>query len=302
VGDRISRDISGARRAGFCLAIQIRHDFEHGERDDGLTPDAVIDNLTDLLGILKAHHHRASQADYQERRSASQLDPAGSRKIRALLFDAGDVLYYRLNSGHKLTSFLSQLNLDPDQAPLAEKKALETQAYRGQILQEEYREAMLRLYGVSQPEHIEHGKRLMEQEENNVQFFEGVKETLRALKDQGFLLGIITDTAQPIHVKLDWFEKAGFGDVWDSIISSQELGVRKPEPEIYHASLQQLGLSPDQAAFVGHKASELEGAKAVGMHTIAFNYDHAAQADYYIDRFADLLTIPLVRVAELEAS
>jgi putative hydrolase of the HAD superfamily len=49
VGDRVVRDIDGARRAGFGLAIQIRHDFEHGENDKGFKPDAVIDNMTELL-------------------------------------------------------------------------------------------------------------------------------------------------------------------------------------------------------------------------------------------------------------
>jgi putative hydrolase of the HAD superfamily len=42
VGDRVARDIEGARRAGFGLAVQIRHDFEHGESDQGSKPDAVI--------------------------------------------------------------------------------------------------------------------------------------------------------------------------------------------------------------------------------------------------------------------
>ncbi len=52
VGDRITRDIDGARRAGFCLAIQIRHAFNHGEPDIGSTPDAVIDDMRQLLDIL----------------------------------------------------------------------------------------------------------------------------------------------------------------------------------------------------------------------------------------------------------
>lgn len=39
VGDRISRDIVGARKAGYRLAVQIRHNFEHGEPDDGAVPD-----------------------------------------------------------------------------------------------------------------------------------------------------------------------------------------------------------------------------------------------------------------------
>ncbi|OGN90972.1 MAG: hypothetical protein A2Y88_06135, partial [Chloroflexi bacterium RBG_13_48_10] len=35
IGDRIARDIVGAKRAGYKLAIQIKHDFKHGENDDG---------------------------------------------------------------------------------------------------------------------------------------------------------------------------------------------------------------------------------------------------------------------------
>jgi putative hydrolase of the HAD superfamily len=135
----------------------------------------------------------------------------------------------------------------------------------------------------------------LEEESNNVRFFPGVRDTLVALKAAGYFLGIITDTAHSISIKLDWFEKGGFGHVWDSIISSKEMGVRKPDPRIYQAALQQLGLCASQAVFVGHKASELEGARGVGMATIAFNYDVDAQADVYIEAFPDLLQVPLLQ-------
>ena len=105
----------------------------------------------------------------------------------------------------------------------------------------------------------------------------------------------MTDTANPISAKLGWFERGGFGHVWDAIVSSMEVGVRKPDPKIYHAVLQQLGLTPDQAAFVGHRTSELDGARSVGMLTIAFNYDEDANADVYIGKFTDLLQVPLER-------
>ena len=73
-----------------------------------------------------------------------------------------------------------------------------------------------------------------------------------------------------------------------------DMGVRKPDPKPYHAALSQLGLTSEQAVFVGHRASELAGARAVGMKTIAFNYDKDASADYYIENFADLLKTPVV--------
>jgi putative hydrolase of the HAD superfamily len=82
--------------------------------------------------------------------------------------------------------------------------------------------------------------------------------------------------------------------VWDSLVSSKEIGVCKPHPKIYEAALKQLGVHPSQAVFVGHKASELNGAKAVGMQTIAFNYDKSVKADFLIGNFSDLLCVPLL--------
>ena len=281
IGDRIVRDIDGARRAGFGLAVQIRHKFEHGENDDGAQPDAIIESMTELLDILR------SKSTYSA--------PEGSaNSIRAFLFDAGDILYYRPGRGNRFNAFLKQLGLNLQDNHATEKELLTQQAYRGQINQDQYRESLLGLYGINQPEQIEQGKQILDEEDNNVQFFEGVQQTLIALKDKGYLLGIVTDTANSVHAKLQWFEKGGFGHVWDSIISSKELGTRKPDPKIYCAALEQLGVDARQAAFVGHKASELEGARAVGMKTIAFNYEQDARADYYVEKFADLLKVPTI--------
>ena len=279
VGDRVVRDIDGARRAGFGLALQIRHDFKHGEDDQGSSPDAVIDNLTELLEILG------------KERTDGKIS-ANQRKIRAFIFDAGDILYYRAQRGRHFAAFLKELGLEPNPTFSQQKKAIQSQAYRGQITHEEYREALVGIYGLTQPHLVERGKQALVEDDGNVSFFEGVAETLHELKKQGYLLGIVTDTANSISAKLKWFERGGFGQVWDSIISSMDVGTRKPDPRIYDAVLQQLGLSPDQAIFVGHKASELAGAHAIGMQTVAFNYDKDASADHFIEKFSDLLMIP----------
>jgi len=281
VGDRVVRDIDGARRAGFGLAIQIRHNFEHGENDKGYTPDAVIDNMTELLNILK------EKCDCEQ-------TPESDRKIRALIFDAGDILYFRPQRGHYFAAYLKELGLEISPNHAQQKKAIEYQAYRGQITHDEYRAAVVGIYGVTQPEQVARGKQALIDDDSNVAFFEGVPETLCALKQQGFLLGIVTDTANSISAKLSWFERGGFGHVWDSIISSMDIGTRKPEPKIYQAALQQLGLTPDQAVFVGHRASELRGARAAGMQTVAFNYDKDASADFFIEKFSDLLKVPVL--------
>ncbi len=54
IGDRIARDIVGAKRAGYKLAIQIKHDFKHGENDDGAIPDLILNNMTELLDVLSS--------------------------------------------------------------------------------------------------------------------------------------------------------------------------------------------------------------------------------------------------------
>ncbi len=284
IGDRVARDISGARRAGFRLAIQVLHDFVQEEDDAYPQPDRIVGNLEEFPAILAEEIAREKRAD---------VFPAAGR-IKAILFDAGDILYYRPNKEQKLTQFLAGLGIHYHLAADEEHEALKDLAVRNLISQDEYHEALIRLYGVVKSEDVECGKRLLEEIDNDIEYYPGAAETLHALKKRGFMLGVITDTAAPVYVKLNWFERGGFGNVWDSIVTSKELGKRKPEPEIYLTALRQLGISASQAVFVGHKASELDGAQAVGMKTVAVKFATPARADYYIDCLPDLLSIPLL--------
>ena len=287
IGDRIARDVVGARKAGFRLAIQIINDFDHGEQDAGAEPDAVITHMTELLDILKEELDGSKFTLRQPSTSTPE-------RVRALLFDAGDILYFRPERGLQFQTFLDESGLAEKEIPEENRKALRQQVFNGVISQDQFREAILGLYGVTDPEQIQWGKQAMEDDDNNIRFFEGVRETLVALKAHGYMLGVITDTAMPVHAKLRWFENGGFGHVWDSIISSQELGIQKPDQGIYAAALQQLGLTSSQAAFVGHDRDELEGAHRAGMHTIAFNNGDQVEADFYVKHFSDLLKLPII--------
>ena len=286
VGDRINRDILGAQRAGFGLTVQINHVYNHHESDLGATPDFVIDQMTELVDILKSVQEPSS--------SIRQSVNKGKSPIRALLLDAGEILYFRTEKGRYLNEFLKSLNIDPGDDRESKRYALRQQAFRGEILQKEYQIAVLRLYGVDQPEQIIQGLDAIKKDEDNVIFYQGVRETLVTLKEEGYLLGVVTDTANSIHTKLSWFELGGIGHLWDSFTSSMVVGVRKPDPKMYQAALDQLGVAPSEAIFIGHKVSELDGARAVGLKTIAFNYEKDALADYYVENFADILNVPLI--------
>ena len=286
IGDRISRDIVGAKRAGYQLAIQIEHNFDHGEKDEGATPDLIIENMTELLDVLRLEKNKSTKNDPQK--------DSLTHQIRAILFDAEGVLYTRSHKSQRFTAFLKELGMDEENIPTPQVDLLRHQAFIGHITFDQYKEGVLRLYGITQPSLISRGVQIINEEYNKIHFFNGVQETLNALKNKKYYLGIVTDTAQPLYVKINKLERGGIGHLWDSIIASREVGVQKPDPKIYQLALQQLGITSDQAVFVGHKSAELEGARKVGLKTVAINYDTDAKADFYIEKFSDLVNLPIV--------
>jgi putative hydrolase of the HAD superfamily len=285
IGDRISRDIVGAKRAGFKLAIQISHEFDHGESDDGVSPDAVIHNMTELLDLVRQN----DKPDQTQQDSLIQDKP-----IRAVLFDADGVLYYRRTKDVELNTFIKNHGQNCSAVTEAEINLLRHQAFTGQLTFKEYKIAILKLYGITDPRLLEQGLQKAFREKDKVLYFSNTLDTLKALKDRNYYLGIVTDTTQPLHLKIEKLERGGFGHLWDSIIPSNEVGVQKPDSRIYHMALKQLGIQPEQALFVGHNSNELQGARKTGLKTVAFNYDHDAQADFYIQDFSELANLAIL--------
>lgn len=209
-----------------------------------------------------------------------------------MLFDAGDVLYHRPRRGDLLKPFLSAMGLPkspPDQERLTD---LKRQAHAGQLTKEQYQDAMLALYGIFDPSSRVRGRQLMDEEQADIDFFDGVPETLHRLKKAGVRLGVVTNTFNPTNEKLEWFRRVKIDSIWDSFATSCELKICKPDPRIYRAALDPLGVRPEDAAFVGHATTELDGAKSLGLHTIAFNRDNdMVVADYILWRFSELLAL-----------
>ena len=64
--------------------------------------------------------------------------------------------------------------------------------------------------------------------------------------------------------------KHPIADAFDVIIGSGDAGVAKPDPAIYHLALAKLGRKPEEAIFIDDSARNIEGAQAVGLHTIHY--------------------------------
>lgn len=71
----------------------------------------------------------------------------------------------------------------------------------------------------------------------------------------------------------------GFGDIFDAMVISAEVGLIKPDPRIYHLALSRLGVRPDESLFVDDVLENVEAARAVGMTGIRFIHSEEVLAD-----------------------
>lgn len=68
-------------------------------------------------------------------------------------------------------------------------------------------------------------------------------------------------------------------DLFDVVIDSCVVGLRKPDPEIYLLACEQLGVEPDESVFLDDMELNVEGARAVGMAGIHVRGVPAALAE-----------------------
>ena len=304
VGDTISRDVLGARRAGFAGVVHL-HGTQPGETRQDLEfwrdrfspaffePDASTTDWEAIPEILE----RLSRPVTVQGADIGASTPT-DRWVDAFVFDASDVLYYRPHKADAFEAFLNKLGDVPERAggpgreEISERVAeLEELAFIGEIGREEHYHEILQLHGIRETTLIEEGLQALKTDSDSVRFFPAVPETLKELARTGFLLAVVSNTILPLHDKLRFFEQGGFGDVWDSIVLSVDVGARKPDPAIYLHAADQLGLAPATCAFVGHEPHEIDGARAAGMRTVSFNCDAPIGAEVHIDRFSELLRI-----------
>jgi HAD superfamily hydrolase (TIGR01509 family) len=92
--------------------------------------------------------------------------------------------------------------------------------------------------------------------------------TLAALRERGFLLGVVTNRHWGGQSFLDDLRALGFLDYFapEHIAISADLGVRKPNPAIFRHTLNALGLAPQETVMVGDSLSaDVAGAKGMDM-------------------------------------
>jgi putative hydrolase of the HAD superfamily len=80
--------------------------------------------------------------------------------------------------------------------------------------------------------------------------------------------------------------------LFDAVLISSQLGMRKPEALIYWRACEELGVSPSRAAYIGDEEEDMIGAQAVGMLPLFIpGEDRKSSVGLTIDRIADVLTL-----------
>jgi putative hydrolase of the HAD superfamily len=91
-------------------------------------------------------------------------------------------------------------------------------------------------------------------------------DALDRLRIAGIRTGLVSDAAAD---DVESWDQSPLAARLDVVVFSYQVGVRKPDPQIYRCALDALGISPTEALFVGDGGSnEHRGARDLGMQTV----------------------------------
>jgi putative hydrolase of the HAD superfamily len=131
-----------------------------------------------------------------------------------------------------------------------------------------------------------------------MELFDGVEETLDALREGGLAVVVVTNLTT--RVQLRKLSDLAVDDRIDRLVTSEEVGREKPSALPFTAALSALDLRPSEAVMVGDNVvADVEGANAIGMETVLFTGGTGAEPaadeltgprrpDHRIDEFAAL--------------
>ena len=106
--------------------------------------------------------------------------------------------------------------------------------------------------------------------------YSDVQPAFRRLRRRGLVLGLISNWDDRLSGLIAGL---GLAAELETIVSSAEVGLHKPDPRIFELACARLGVDPEQAAHVGdHHYADIVGARAIGMRPVL------------IDRHADSRT------------
>jgi putative hydrolase of the HAD superfamily len=207
---------------------------------------------------------------------------AGPARYRGLLVDFGGVLTTSVISAFE--SFCTAEGLQPDAVwrrlgDSHEARRLVVELECGRLDEASFEPSFAAILGVK-------AEGLIERMFSHTRPEPALAEAVLAARRAGVRTGLLSNS---------WgtgrYERDRFGELFDAVVISGEVGLRKPDPAIYALAARSLGLPPPACVFVDDLAVNLEPAEQLGMATVL----HDDDAGRTIASLEELLGVPLRR-------
>ena len=137
-------------------------------------------------------------------------------------------------------------------------------------------------------------KRMLERYRERLPLIDGAVEAVRRLAPE-FRLGVASSSNRPLIAAV--LEGAGIAELFDAVVSSEEVPRGKPAPDVYLEAIRRLGAEPGHTAAIEDSSNGIRAAHAAGMRVIALPNPHyppapdaLALADAVIGSPGDLTT------------
>jgi putative hydrolase of the HAD superfamily len=102
-------------------------------------------------------------------------------------------------------------------------------------------------------------------------------ELMRALRAERYRMALCTNNVREWEPR--WRAMLPVDEIFELVVDSAYVGVRKPEPEIYQITLDRLGVPAGQALFIDDVDVNCDGARAAGMRAVQFLDTEQATGD-----------------------
>jgi epoxide hydrolase-like predicted phosphatase len=191
--------------------------------------------------------------------TAARASSDGPGRYRGLLVDFGGVLTTSVIDAFQ--AFCAAEGLEPDAvfqrlADSQDARRLVVELECGRIDEPAFEPAFAAILGVRP-----HG--LIERMFSHTRPDRELAETVRAARRAGIRTGLLSNS---------WgegrYERDRFAELFDAVVISGEVGLRKPEPAIYALAARSLGVEPSACVFVDDFYANLEPAQELGMATV----------------------------------
>lgn len=114
-----------------------------------------------------------------------------------------------------------------------------------------------------------------------------------ALKQRGLLTAILSNMCDTVLTSIK--REFSWIDRFDVLVWSCELGVVKPNPELYRHALNQLGVRPEEMLFIDDLRSNIEAARTLGIQAIQFSSVEQLRQDLIAAGLDAELPLPAVK-------